>query len=176
LDLRIHDVSLPEYSAVVIEGAVDTRDTGLLRSLMDQRIGLVLSGQTPYLLAGESQYLGPISDWFGASFLLKTWGSAVTPAANRIFDSKSDKLADLHGLPEWRYGVWALSPAGLSPRTVVVSWCKDDIAVFSAAARPDATHPGRMYYQGSLGEDRYPQLDSLYVSGIRWAAGLLRKN
>ena len=166
--------SLREYAAVVIDGDFDTRDTGQMRTLLDRGGGLVMSGAAPYQLTGERLFLGPISDWFGARHLLRAWGSAVTPAASYILDTSWEEREALAGQPEWRYGVNALSPVGLGPRTVVISWYRNDLAVFSAAVRPDAEHPGRLYYQGSLGEGRCPELDSLYASGIRWAAGLLR--
>ncbi|MCX6844316.1 MAG: hypothetical protein NTX53_18810 [candidate division WOR-3 bacterium] len=168
-------VRLREYDAVVVDGAVDTGNTGQLGAYVSQGGGLVMSGQAPFLLAGESQFLGPISDWFGANFLLWTKGSTVTPAARHILDFRSDKAVDLGGPPEWGFRAYALSPAGLSHHTVVISWCRDDIAVFSAAVLPSPEHRGRLYYQGSTGEGRCPQFESLYVSGIRWAAELSRR-
>ena len=172
---NLRDVDLRGYNLVVVDGGVDSLDIGRLSALVRRGCGLVLTGQTPNLLAGGNCYLGPIEDWFGADFILRVWGSCVTPAAGRILDRKADVCTDLPGPPTWGGEFSVLSPAGLGPRTVVLGWCYEDIGVFSAAVLPDSAHPGRVYYQGGLGEHRYPEFESLFVSGIRWAAGLLKQ-
>ncbi len=172
----LHPADLPRYNLVVVDGGIDSLDARRIRSLVVQGCGLVMVGQAPYQLTGRNKFLGSIADWFGADFVMESWGSDITPAAGCVLDRKWDVPTNLPGPPSWRGGGWALSPTGLGPRTVVVSWCSDDIGVFSAAVLPDAERPGRIYYQGGLGERRCPELESLFASGVRWAAGLLQKD
>jgi hypothetical protein len=167
-------VDLSDYDVVVVDGAVTVDDTARIRSHVLRGGGLVMSGAVPFLLAGEDQYLGSIAEWFGATFILHMSGADVTPSADHIMGSKMNACSVLRGEPVWWTKGWAVLPVGLSHRTVVTAWYRDDVAVFGIAVQPDPARPGRVYYQGVTDAGRCPELDSLYVRGIRWAAGLLR--
>jgi hypothetical protein len=166
----LRDRAPGDYDVLVADGAVSLKDTGLLRRYVRQGGGVVLAGRTPFDLAGGDQYLGPIADWFGAVVLLTTWGSGVSMVDGGVTDMVIGPNTTLPGQPSWRAPEWAVLPFGPSREVTVVGWYGFDIAAFCVALQPDSAYSGRVFYQARVGDSRSPQLDSLYASGIRWAA------